>query len=225
MPRKKSVTATTDTENGSVTAVAELPAEATTLPAKSEKTRQSPRRTKGAAKPAVAAAESLPVETVPVGAESMKLSESALEPVIVSVEPSVAAVERVALSSDEPTAPSEVEPPPFDPTPVNPAQRQSSRPLPEVEPDRPRFRSWTIRTESGYEKLTDTRRGLLVLKFHDRPTQDILDAVKDGGFQYHPDYEDQGKVWFRKNDFEGRAQVDKIEAVLRQQEQGPGAMR
>lgn len=43
-------------------------------------------------------------------------------------------------------------------------------------------------------------------------------SVKDAGFKYHPDYEDQGKVWLRKNDFEGRSQVDKIEATLRQLE-------
>lgn len=225
MPRKKKLKDSAVAETGPATAVAELPAEAATPPAKPDKTRKSPRRKKGVAEPAIAAAESVPNEPSLVGTEFVNLNETPLEPVVVTVDPTIAAVERAAPSSDEPTAPSEVEPPPFDPTPVNQTHRKSSRPLHEVEPDRPRFRTWTIRTESGYEKLTDTRRGLLVLKFHDRPTQDILDAVKDGGFQYHPDYEDQGKVWFRKNDFEGRAQVDKIEAVLRQQEQGPGAMR
>ena len=105
------------------------------------------------------------------------------------------------------------------------AHQATTTEVPEVQPDRPRFRSWTVRNASGYEKLTDNKRGLLVLKFHDRPSDEILNAVKDGGFQYHPDYENQGKVWLRRNDFEGRVQVDKIEAILRQQEQGPGAER
>ncbi len=205
---------------GTAVAVAEMPAEAATPLAKLDKPRKSPRRNKGVAEPAIAAAESESVETGPVGGESVNLSESTLEPVVVPVAPSVAAVDRAALSSDIPTALAEVEPPPFDPTPVNQTHRQSSRPLPEVEPDRPRFRSWTVRSTSGYEKLTDTKRGLLVLKFHDRPTQDILNAVKDGGFLYHPDYEGQGKVWLRKNDFEGRVQVDKIEAFCGSRNKG-----
>lgn len=225
MARKKKVTAPVDAETRTATAVAELPAEAATPPAKPDKTRKSPRRKKDVFEPALAAAESVLVESGPVGAESMKQSESTSEPVIIPVEPSIAAVERVAPSSDDAPAPAEAEPPPFDPTPVNQAHRPSSRPLPEVEPDRPRFRSWTIRTTSGYEKLTDAKRGLIVLKFHDRPSSEILNAVKDAGFKYSPDYEDQDKVWLRKNDFEGRVQVDKIETILRQQEQGAAVLR
>ncbi len=225
MARKKKVTAPVDAETGTATAVAELAAESANQLAKPDKTRKSPRRKMGVAEPAIAPAESVLDETGLVGTESVNLSETTLEPVVIPVEPPIAAVERAAHSSDDAPAPAEVEPPPFDPTPVNHTHRQSSRPLPEVEPDRPRFRSWTIRTASGYEKLTDTKRGLLVLKFHDRPSEEILNAVKDGGFQYHPDYEDQGKVWLRKNDFEGRLQVDKIEAALRHQEQGAGSAR
>lgn len=147
----------------------------------------------------------------------------------VSVEAHVAPAESV----DAPVTSSvkEVEPAPFDSVETTPPPSlaeghsvASSETL-EEQPDRPRFRSWTVRTASGYQKLADTKRGLIVLKFHDRPSEVLLDAVKDAGFKYHPDYEDQGKVWLRKNDFEGRVQVDKIEATLRQNEQGTVAER
>ncbi len=193
MARKKKVTAPADAEAGTATAVAELP----TPPVK------APRKKRSVSVEANVA----PVESVAVPvASSVKIVEAAPFDTI-DATPTPA----LAEAGSTPAATTSAE-----------AHQAASSEVPEEQPDRPRFRSWTVRTASGYEKLTDAKRGLLVLKFHDRPSQDILNAVKDGGFQYHSDYEDQGKVWLRKNDFEGRVQVDKIEAVLRQEEKGAG---
>ena len=58
------------------------------------------------------------------------------------------------------------------------AQTQPQQPMtenPEVAPpeesgaDRPRFRSWTINRAAGYERLSDSKRGQILLKFEDRP--------------------------------------------------------
>ena len=154
-----------------------------------------------------------------------------------SVEANVAPVESVAAPGA--SAVKFMEDSPFDTvdTPPAPASAETgSTPaattaaavapsVPEEQPDRPRFRSWTVCTASGYEKLTDNKRGLLVLKFLNRPSPEILNTLKDAGFRYTPDYEGHANAWLHHNDFEGRVQVDKIEAALRQQEQGPGAER
>lgn len=148
---------------------------------------------------------------------SVEANAAPVESIAAPVSSSVNNVEAAPFDTvDTPPAPSLAE---AGSTPAATTAAAVAPSVPEEQPDRPRFRSWTVRTTSGYEKLTDAKRGLLVLKFHDRPSQEILNAVKDGGFQYHPDYESQGKVWLRKNDFEGRVQVDKIEAALRQLEQ------
>ena len=196
MARRKKVTAPVDAETGTTKAVAELP----TPPVK------APRKKRAAS----VEAKDAPGESVvaPV-ASSVEIVEAApIDTVDTTPAPALtdAGATPVATASAE-------------------AHHAASPEVPEEQSDRPRFRSWTVRTVSGYEKMTDTKRGLFVLKFHDRPSQEILNALKDGGFQYHPDYEDQGKVWLRKNDFEGRVQVDKIEAVLRQQEQLAGTAR
>ena len=188
MARKKKVTAPVDAETGTATAVAELP----TPPVKAPRKKRS----------VSVEANVPPVESVAApGASSVNIVEAAPFDTI-DTTPAPALAE--AGSTPAATTSSE-------------AHHAASSEVPEEQPDRPRFRSWTVRTASGYEKLTDNKRGLLVLKFHDRPSEEILAAVKDGGFQYHPNYEDQGKVWLRKNDFEGRVQVDKIEGALRQQ--------
>ena len=58
------------------------------------------------------------------------------------------------------------------------AQSQPQQPMtenPEVAPpeesgaDLPRFRSWTINRAAGYERLSDSKRGLILVKFEDRP--------------------------------------------------------
>ena len=38
--------------------------------------------------------------------------------------------------------------------------------------------------------------------------------VKGAAFRYRPEYYGQGKVWKRPYNFEGRQQVDKLEAFL-----------
>jgi hypothetical protein len=35
--------------------------------------------------------------------------------------------------------------------------------------DRPRFRSWTINRAAGYERLSDSERGQILVRFTDRP--------------------------------------------------------
>lgn len=163
----------------------------------------------------------------PVESESgtaTAVAELPTELVAAPTEAEVAPVQTVVAPMEAVVTPVEAVEAPASAAPVE-VHHAVSPSVPEEQPDRPRFRSWTVRTASGYEKLTDNKRGLLVLKFHDRPSEEILAAVKDGGFQYHPNYEDQGKVWLRKNDFEGRVQVDKIEGALRQQEQGAMAER
>ena len=107
------------------------------------------------------------------------------------------------------------------------AQTQQQQPMmedPEVAPpeepgaDRPRFRSWTINRAVGYERLSDSKRGQILVKFADRPSDDIREILKQAGFRYDPDYENQGKVWHRRNDFEGRVSADRIDALVREQQ-------
>ncbi len=200
MARKKIVTVPVEAETGTATAVAEPPVKAKKSARKSRavKTQQSPVGTETFEPDAVAAP--IPVIVAPVPAEAAPFDSAPVPAASTPIE--VEAASAVV-------------------SPVE-AQHSVTAPVLDEQPDRPRFRSWTVRTDSGYEKLTDNKRGLLVLKFQDRPSEEILAAVKDAGFQYHPNYEDQGKVWLRKNDFEGRVQVDKIEAILRRQEQGAG---
>ena len=97
--------------------------------------------------------------------------------------------------------------------------------MPHIKPDSPRFRSWSIRTDHGYEKLTDQKRGLLVLKFTKKPSDEILDTLKDAGFQYAANYEDQGKCWLIKNNYQGRVCVEKVEMHLRDIGEQHGAER
>ena len=196
MARKKKVTAPVEAKTETVTAVAELP----TPPVKASRKKRS---------------------------ASVKANAAPVESVAAPVARAVSNVEAAPFDTVDTTpAPILVEAVPIPAATTSAEAHQAASPaVPEEQLDRPRFRSWTVRNASGYEKLTDNKRGLLVLKFHDRPSQEILNAVKDGGFQYHSDYEDQGKVWLCKNDFEGRVQVDKIEAIIRQQEQGVMAER
>ncbi len=199
------------------------------MPRKSKETTQNEQNEHGAtvvAEPPVKARKSarksraVTTQQSPVGSETFE-PDAVAEPIPVVVAPVPAAAAPFdSVPVPAASTPIEVEAPAAA-VPTE-AHYTASSPPPEEQPDRPRFRSWTVRTASGYEKLTDNKRGLLVLKFQDRPSEEILAAVKDAGFQYHPNYEDQGKVWLRKNDFEGRVQVDKIEAILRQQEQGAG---
>ena len=199
MPRKSKETTQIDQNEYGATVVAEPPVKAKKSARKSRAVKTQPSPVGSETFEPDAVAEPIPVVVAPVPAEAAPFDSV---PVPAASTPIEVEVPAAAVPTE--------------------AHYTASSPPPEEQPDRPRFRSWTVRTASGYEKLTDNKRGLLVLKFQDRPSEEILAAVKDAGFQYHPNYEDQGKVWLRKNDFEGRVQVDKIEAILRQQEQGAG---
>jgi hypothetical protein len=78
-----------------------------------------------------------------------------------------------------------------------------------------RFRSWATYRANGYERLTDETNKLIVLVFQEKPSQETLDKLKDGGFRYQPEYHGLKKVWTRPNDFEGREQVKAIEETFR----------
>lgn len=80
---------------------------------------------------------------------------------------------------------------------------------------RGQFRSWVVDEELGYSRLTDVNSNLLLLQFADKPPADVLTAVKGAGFQFKTDHHGQRNVWVRRNDFEGRLQVESIEKLLR----------
>ena len=192
MPRKTKVKTTTQQGEHGVAAVAEPPAK----PKRSSRKARNPK---------------VQPDSVVVDSNQSEAVNTAAVPEVASA---IAAAERVepqpasgALHAELPAIP------------ATPPAAQSGEPTPpetNQEPERPRFRSWSFRKDVGYEKLTDQKRGLLVLKFTQKPSDELLATIKDAGFRYSSDYEGQGKVWLRKNDFEGRVQVDKIEATLRQ---------
>lgn len=78
-----------------------------------------------------------------------------------------------------------------------------------------RFHSWVTDRSAGYERLTDQKEKLLVLKFRDKPTTDVLDKLKEAGFRYQPDYFGHKKAWTRRNDFEGRVRLAEVEKMIR----------
>jgi hypothetical protein len=88
-----------------------------------------------------------------------------------------------------------------------------------------RFRSWVAYRGTGYERLTDDKDKLLVIKFRDKPSGEILELIKKAGFRYQPEYFGQTKVWTRRNDFEGRQVVEQVEARLRGDSQTKSAER
>ena len=241
MPRKKTDKAPREVGTNTATAVAELPAEPTASAKRRKKSPvepaalstepgvapKKPRRKKQVVEPAVAEAELVGFESVPITVVPAITNEPALEPVVTQADRSVTPIEPVPAPSEPVAAPAEpvsssinAESPPFDAVPTSTTHTDrhhaSLRPMPDIDADRPRFRSWSIRTDQGYEKFTDSKRGLLVLKFAKRPAGEILDTLKVSGFRYAAEYEDQGKCWLRKNDYEGRLQVEKIEMLLRE---------
>lgn len=90
---------------------------------------------------------------------------------------------------------------------------------PESEPQaaspRGQFRSWFVDTRRGYTGLTDEIHHCLVLQFEQKPHPDVLAAVKGAGFQFKPDHYGLKNVWIRRNDFEGRVQVETITKLIR----------
>ena len=193
MPRKTKVKTPTQQGEHGVAAIAEPPAKAKKPSRKARNPKVQP--------------DSVAIDS--------NQSEAVNTTVVQEVASAIAPAERVESQTESGDLLAET--PALPATP--PAAQSSERTPPEADqdPERPRFRSWSIRKDVGYEKLTDQKRGLLVLKFTQKPTDELLATIKDAGFRYSPDYEGQGKVWLRRNDYEGRLQVEKIEAALRQQ--------
>jgi len=109
----------------------------------------------------------------------------------------------------EPPVPESGEPPPeMQETPdavrAEPAQRE-------------RFRSWVTDEARGYSRITDNEYVRIVLQFKQKPTPEILTALKDGGFHYQPDYLGHKNAWVRRNDYTGRVHVEAIEKLVRSQ--------
>lgn len=86
---------------------------------------------------------------------------------------------------------------------------------------RERFRSWVTDDARGYSRIADNEFVRIVLQFKQRPSPEILTALKDGGFHYQPDYLGHKSAWVRRNDYTGRVQVEAIEKLLRSQSAVP----
>lgn len=110
----------------------------------------------------------------------------------------------------EPAA--EIAAPPQDATPQTAVGRQDETGS-EV-PRRGRFRSWVCDTARGYSRLTDEQEQRLVLQFAQKPSADVLAALKGAGFQFVADYAGLNHVWVRRNDFETRLQVEALEKLI-----------
>lgn len=80
-----------------------------------------------------------------------------------------------------------------------------------------RFRSWVVDVEHGYSRLTDDQHQRLVLQFAEKPSEDVLTALKGAGFHYQPEYGGLKNAWVRRNDYTGRLEVEAIERLLRAQ--------
>lgn len=80
-----------------------------------------------------------------------------------------------------------------------------------------RFRSWVVDVEHGYSRLTDDQHQRLVLQFVEKPSEDVLTALKGAGFHYQPEYGGLKNAWVRRNDYTGRLEVEAIERLLRGQ--------
>lgn len=78
-----------------------------------------------------------------------------------------------------------------------------------------RFRSWLTDSKRGYRRLTDEEQQRIVLLFERKPPEDVLTAIKGADFRYQPEYHGQKNAWLRRNDHEGRLQVEAIEKLIR----------
>lgn len=82
---------------------------------------------------------------------------------------------------------------------------------------RERFRSWVTDNARGYSRKTDDHYHMIVVQFEQKPSPEILSALKNGGFHYHPDYAGNPHAWVRRNDHTGRVQTETIEKLVRAQ--------
>jgi hypothetical protein len=87
-------------------------------------------------------------------------------------------------------------------------------------PQRERFRSWVTDTTRGYARWSDNEYQRIILQFNERPSQEILAAVKEAGFHFQKDYCGLENAWVRRNDYTGRVHVDAIERLIRAQTVG-----
>jgi hypothetical protein len=104
--------------------------------------------------------------------------------------------------------------------PTEPRMGETADPATTASADSPtsaprgRFRSWVVDETRGYQRLTDETSHRLVLLFRDKPADDILSALKGAAFRYEPEYAGLRQAWVRRNDFEGRLQVEAIEKLI-----------
>ncbi|MBS0206905.1 MAG: hypothetical protein JSS49_28860 [Planctomycetes bacterium] len=101
-----------------------------------------------------------------------------------------------------------------------PTSESPSEGEPQAPAARGQFRSWVVDMGRGYTRLTDETNHRLVLQFHEKPQPDVLTALKGAGFEFKPDYYGQKNAWVRRNDFEGRLQVEAIEKLFAQAGEG-----
>ena len=106
-----------------------------------------------------------------------------------------------------------LEEPPFEPTGTYVPTADETEPA-RFQP-RGRFRSWVNDTDRGYSRLTDIEQRKIVLTFGEKPPSDVLTAVKDGGFQFKPDYAGVKNAWVRFDDHQGRIQAEAIDSMVR----------
>ena len=85
---------------------------------------------------------------------------------------------------------------------------------------RSQFRSWVTDPSRGYRQLTDEVHNRLVVQFDDRPPQTVRRALHEAGFHFQTDYLGLKDAWVRRNNFEGRVQLDAIKKLLREVEPG-----
>jgi hypothetical protein len=110
-----------------------------------------------------------------------------------------------------------IELPPFEPTgtytpgEATPVTTASGEGKP-----RGQFRSWVADTSRGYSRMTDEQHHRIVVQFDAKPPADVLTALKGAGFQFQPEYHGQKNCWVRRNDFEGRLQIEAIETLIRE---------
>ncbi len=103
---------------------------------------------------------------------------------------------------------------PESPIDTAPSASSENESAPEPRTERGRFRSWVTDTARGYTRLTDEDEQRIVLQFTEKPSADVLTAVKGAGFQFLADYAGLNHVWVRRNDFETRLQVEAIEKLI-----------
>ena len=182
-------------------------------------TTRRPRKKKGAATIAETSAE-------PLGEATSTLAEPPSE--------SVATTNTdVSLMECLPSAPvveqQPVEQPPFVPTGTyTPSPDEADRGVANDSPTppsttEPRLRTWVVDEARGYCRMSDEDYHRLVVQFSERPPEDVLTAVKGAGFRFQPDYRGQKNAWVRRNDFEGRLQIEAIEKLIHELIPGPSS--